>query len=289
MKKITLVWLFALVSFLSFGQEVEIIRHDFQDEVVPEGWEFLFERDDSCDWEFGQIVPFGDIFPTTALFFNDDECGQQTPSTIAIAATRQYDLSEATSATLTVDIGYDRVLPERQAFRVFVWDEILDESVALLAEFLEDIEPQHQTFVFDITEYASATTSFRFIYDDSPFYPAFNGSNNFNWGSYGGIDNFILSAEGVDPEEVLEVLSLDDNSSIEGFQMFPNPTSNELTISASRNIEGVTVFNMLGQNVLEQNLSATSGTINVSSLETGAYLLQVTADGQTEAYKFVKQ
>ena len=284
MKKITLVWLFAFVSALSFGQEIELISHDFEDEVVPAGWEFLFERDDPCDWEFGQLTPFGDIFPTTALFFNDDKCGPEAPSTVAIIATRQYDLSTATSATLTVDIGYDRVEPEQQSFSVWVWDEDADESVALLAEFREDIEPQHQTFVFDITAYASANTSFRFVYDDNPFYPVFNGTGNRNWGSYGGIDNFILSAEGVDPES----LSVEENA-IEGFQMFPNPVSNELTISASRNIEGVTVFNMLGQKVIEQSLSATNGAINVSSLETGAYLLQVTAGGQNGTYKFVKQ
>ena len=116
------------------------------------------------------------------------------------------------------------------------------------------------------------------------FYPAHNGLDNRNWGGHAGLDNFIISAEGVDPD----VLSIEDNA-IEGFQMFPNPASNELTISASRNIEGVTVFNMLGQKVIEQSLSATNGAINVSSLETGAYLLQVTAGGQNGTYKFVKQ
>ena len=294
MKKITLVWLFAFVSSLSFGQEVELVNEDFQDEVLPLGWEFLFDRNDPCDWFFGQLVEIGDIFPTTAIIFDDGLCGPDAPSTVAMIETRQYDLSTATSASLTVDIGYQRASPEIQSFGVFVWNQLTDTPVALLEEFTEDLDPDIQTITYDITSFASATTSFRFIYNDNPLYPAFNGQGNRNWGGNCGIDNFIIAAEGVDLDVLLsaepnpEPLSLDDNT-IEGFQMFPNPTSNELTISASRNIEGVTVFNMLGQNVLEQNLSTTNGSINVSSLETGAYLLQVRADGQTGTYKFVKQ
>ena len=282
MKKITLVWLLAFVSIVSFGQEIELINEGFEDEVLPVGWEFLFERNNPCDWEFGQLVPSGDIFPTTAVIFNDDGCGPEAPSTVAIIQTRQYDLSEATSASLTVDIGYQRATPEDQSFSVWIWDQDTDQSVTLLDEYFEDFDPDIQTLTFDITDYVSATTSFRFVYNDNPFYPAFNGQANRNWGNHGGIDNFIIAAEGV------ESLSVEENA-IEGFQMFPNPTSNELTISSSRNIDGIAVFNMLGQKVLEQNLSATSGTVNVSSLETGAYLLQVTADGQTGTYKFVKQ
>ena len=85
-----------------------------------------------------------------------------------------------------------------------------------------------------------------------------------------------------------EPLSLADNA-IEGFEMFPNPANNELNISASSNIEGVTVFNMIGQRVIEQSIGSTAQSINVSALQTGVYLIQVTADGQTGTYRFVKK
>lgn len=94
--------------------------------------------------------------------------------------------------------------------------------------------------------------------------------------------------EGWSADITCESLSIDE-SAISGFKMFPNPATNELNVSASNRIQEVSVFNMLGQKVLEEQVGATSSQLNIARLQTGAYLIQVTADGQIGTYKFVKQ
>lgn len=85
-----------------------------------------------------------------------------------------------------------------------------------------------------------------------------------------------------------EVLSVED-SLIEGFTFFPNPTESVLNINATRELQTVTIFNLSGQKVAEQNVNAVSSSIDVSRLSTGAYILQVTSNNQTGVYKLIKK
>ena len=71
--------------------------------------------------------------------------------------------------------------------------------------------------------------------------------------------------------------------------MFPNPASNVLNVTAASTISSIKVYNLVGQVVVNQRVNALSDAIDVSNLKTGAYLVQVTAEGQTGTYKFIKQ
>jgi len=85
------------------------------------------------------------------------------------------------------------------------------------------------------------------------------------------------------------LLSTGESNQLDGFTMFPNPAQDVLNVSNTSIVENVKVFNLLGQKVLDQNLQSTQNQINVSELKPGAYLIQVTAEGQTGTYKFIKQ
>jgi len=69
--------------------------------------------------------------------------------------------------------------------------------------------------------------------------------------------------------------------------MYPNPVSNgTLFIETSANAEKtVTVFNVLGKQVL--NTTTTNNTINVASLHTGVYIVNITEEGKTASRKLV--
>ena len=79
------------------------------------------------------------------------------------------------------------------------------------------------------------------------------------------------------------------DSTIEGFTFYPNPSSDVINLTATENIEKVAIYNLLGQKVLDQNINATSSQLNVASLVTGTYLMEVSADAKTAWHKVIKK
>lgn len=71
--------------------------------------------------------------------------------------------------------------------------------------------------------------------------------------------------------------------------MYPNPVSNELNISAENTIQNVAVYNLLGQEVLSSNPNATSAKLQTSGLSKGVYLVKATIDGNVSSSKFIKE
>lgn len=72
-------------------------------------------------------------------------------------------------------------------------------------------------------------------------------------------------------------------------KLYPNPAMNELNIRSDKNIVSVDICNLLGQTIQRIELNRTSGTINVSDLKAGNYLLRTTdAEGNNSVQKFSK-
>jgi hypothetical protein len=59
-------------------------------------------------------------------------------------------------------------------------------------------------------------------------------------------------------------------------------------LSSIENIERVTIYNILGQKVIDQDINGTSSQLNITNLVTGTYLMQVSVDGKTATYKVLK-
>lgn len=72
------------------------------------------------------------------------------------------------------------------------------------------------------------------------------------------------------------------------FTYFPNPVSNNLTIKAQKNIQNITVFNMLGQTVINNVPNAIESNVDMSALKSGAYFVKVTVDNQTETIRIIR-
>ncbi|MGJ8592369.1 MAG: T9SS type A sorting domain-containing protein [Aquaticitalea sp.] len=84
------------------------------------------------------------------------------------------------------------------------------------------------------------------------------------------------------------VLSIDDVVSA-GFNYYPNPTSNILYAKAQQPIETVSLFNMLGQEVLTLRPNALNMTLNMSELSNGTYVMKSTINGNTFTHKVIKK
>ena len=78
-----------------------------------------------------------------------------------------------------------------------------------------------------------------------------------------------------------------NQNTIAGLRMYPNPVSNgTLFIETSANAEKtVTVFDVLGKQVL--NTTTSNNSINVVSLHTGVYIVNITEEGKTASRKLV--
>lgn len=89
----------------------------------------------------------------------------------------------------------------------------------------------------------------------------------------------------------LSVASTASNNDLSkfNFSYAPNPANNFINLSAAKTISKVEFFNNLGQNVLASNVNALSSNIYISGLNKGIYMMNVTIDGQTQAFKILKQ
>ncbi len=77
-------------------------------------------------------------------------------------------------------------------------------------------------------------------------------------------------------------------NALEGFAYYPNPTSDVLSLKSVNSIDSVSIFNLLGQRVIDTKIGATTSDINLSGLTAGTYIMKVTVAGQTGTYKVLK-
>lgn len=79
------------------------------------------------------------------------------------------------------------------------------------------------------------------------------------------------------------------NFEISNVRLYPNPVTNVLNIEAALNIEKVSVYNLLGQEVISQTPNSELVVLNVASLKVGIYVVKTTIDGKVSSKKFVKE
>ena len=96
------------------------------------------------------------------------------------------------------------------------------------------------------------------------------------------------------PEEVIVTMTPPRTASIDKLEKYdfsfgPNPTENLIYLSASKSIGKVEVFNLVGQKSLSTNLSETKGTLDISNLSRGIYIMNVSIDQNIGTYKLIKR
>ncbi len=73
-------------------------------------------------------------------------------------------------------------------------------------------------------------------------------------------------------------------------KLYPNPASEQLYVESDEEISQVTIFNAIGKVVLEQSSWGTERIqLNIGSLQSGLYLMQVESGGKSSMSKFLKQ
>ena len=79
------------------------------------------------------------------------------------------------------------------------------------------------------------------------------------------------------------------NVVIEGLEIFPNPVSDILTVNAVNSIDTITIFNLLGQEVLNSSSNTTQAKLNTNDLPIGIYIVKIKVGNQTVSYSLIKE
>ncbi|MEZ0007192.1 hypothetical protein ABH942_002571 [Flavobacterium sp. 28YEA47A] len=73
------------------------------------------------------------------------------------------------------------------------------------------------------------------------------------------------------------------------FKAYPNPVQDILNLSYDQIITNVRVYNALGQTISSKEINDKKGSIDLSGLPTGPYLVQITSDGISKSMTILKQ
>ncbi len=130
-----------------------------------------------------------------------------------------------------------------------------------------------------------------FIIDSSNaiIFAGMAGSNDFDVsGHHGGGDYWIVKLV---PDTITGIPNV--QSSTNNLQLFPNPAQNQITITLpptfTQGPAVLTVFDMLGKQVLKQSISnQTSHILNLKSFPAGVYYMQVGSGMRMTTERFVK-
>ncbi len=83
------------------------------------------------------------------------------------------------------------------------------------------------------------------------------------------------------------LLSVDDFSASK-FSVYPNPVTDILNVKSAASVDNITVYDLLGKVVLQENPGKISPAINMSNLASGSYLVKVTIGNASKTVKVLK-
>ncbi|HWR93751.1 MAG TPA: T9SS type A sorting domain-containing protein, partial [Flavobacterium sp.] len=113
--------------------------------------------------------------------------------------------------------------------------------------------------------------------------------------SYNGTDTYIgiratpsiYSEIGIDNFTWTKTLSTNQFDST-NFSYYPNPVKNILNINYIENISTVSVYNILGQEILVKSVNENKAKIDMSTLAKGSYMVKVTTNNLVKTIKVLK-
>jgi hypothetical protein len=197
-----------------------------------------------------------------------------------------------TTITGAAELGFSPAIPftaTERRMNVRVWSPTAGIPVRLKVEVnhqpTQSVETEALTTVangwqvmeFNFNNQAAGTAAFNaaFPYDKASIF--------FNFGVAGSGQTYYFDDMRFGAA-ALGVASFDASN----IRMYPNPTSTVLTIEANNVIENVTLYNVLGQEVLARTSNSNSVTLDVANLQTGVYVVKTMIGGVSSTSRLVK-
>ncbi len=266
MKKLNLIYIFCCFSFI---MQAQIQEENFNASTLPSGWSM--NNSTECTWKFGYTKSLPFMKPTApvklssgSVIFNDNKCGAFINNRLELEGP-EVDLSAEGVFKAAIEIVYNhQAFVSSGNFMVDVWDgddwqNVLTVTDDSPAKGSTDIAT---TSLIDVSDYINSAFKVRFVYDDE------------NSRTYGvAIDNYKLI-----------------NTAPEGgFVYYPNPVNDDLNIRARESIAIINVYNSIGQLVMSKRPSEIATKIEMGTLASGMYLVQLEAGTLKENFKIFKK
>lgn len=252
-----------------------------------------------ADTNNGLIGPVGTVWrylrenPNTPDLYDEDESHPALAGSYAAACTFYTILLRKDPTLITYDAGLDPTVAEqiRNATKIIVYDQLENWKVGEfdpLADF---------TYFENNGEVAFTNTS---LNADSYAWDFGDGNTSIEENpihNYTLIGNYSVTLQvtkcGVSHSynTIVSVSSLSlNNNTLNSLKLFPNPTQNYIKINgiALENINSFKLYNLLGKSI-PIIYSKTEGIIDISSLASGHYILEIfTFDGSKTIRKVLK-
>ena len=105
---------------------------------------------------------------------------------------------------------------------------------------------------------------------------------------------FNFNSPGAGESYYFDDVKLNINLSLQNFSndkinIFPNPANDLITISSDKLIEAISLYNVLGQEVISSRPNNNNQTIDIASLNSGVYIIKTTIAGATSSSRIVKK
>ena len=100
------------------------------------------------------------------------------------------------------------------------------------------------------------------------------GNTQTNWSSGGSFTTQVLGIESFSSDKI---------------KLYPNPVKTVLTISLDDNISAISVYNLIGQELMTKTINSNEATIDVAHLSIGTYWIKVTSNNEIKTVKIIKQ
>lgn len=89
----------------------------------------------------------------------------------------------------------------------------------------------------------------------------------------------------------LLMIGVEDQMLENNFALYPNPVSTQINISFPKSAENAVfaIYNILGERILQKNISTLNNSVDVSGLSSGMYIASITSNSKTTSYKIIKE
>ncbi|QIE60376.1 T9SS type A sorting domain-containing protein [Rasiella rasia] len=288
MKKITLLFAAALAT-VSMNAQATLFSDNFEAETVDavtfSFWDSVDVDGDGEFWEVADIAAFAAVdapnHPMMSLAADSDSWEGVAFSPDNFLISQPINITGATGLQIDYVVGSYQT---SGAFIADKYDVLLVDSndpidiVAATPLYTATVGDDATCASGDGADSAAPVTVDASALDGSTgdYYLVFRHYDTVDENSVLIDDVFLTAAS----------LSVEDQA-FANFNYFVN--NGELNLSAANTMESLTLYNVIGQQVVNQKLSGTNEVINISSLSAGIYVAQVTIDGTAKTFKIAKK
>jgi hypothetical protein len=240
----------------------------------------------------------------SAAFYENDGIGQfSIPST---GFTNDYRESYSNAIGDVDNDGLpDIIVSNTDNENIFVWKNEIVTTNNWLKVKLEGVQSNRDGIGSFIEISINGNKQYRYTLCGEGYLGQNSGTETFGLGANATIDYVKVSwlsgnediYYNVSANQTLNILEGSGTLSVNEYNlentisMYPNPTSNTLTIKSEDTIDGIIVYSLLGERVLQEAFtSIKTKTINVSQLNAGVYFIKLLQrNRESKPLRFIKK